>query len=188
MAQNSSLENRYILDSTALIDGRIVSLFENRILAGKILIPRISYEIARENAAGRYSMATLQRLDCRLSILPTLNGISEADEVISTAQESSGTVVTVSDLLKQKALNLGLAVINIKELLRLLLPKATPGDVIRVRIVKRGKGSGEGVGYLEFGVKVVVNRAGDKIGKEVSAIVKNALTTPSGMVLFAELA
>lgn len=188
MEKNLSSETKFLLDSTSLADGRVVSLFENNILKGKVFVPRISYEIARENSTGRNSMAALQRLDCGLSIQPMMNGLSEIDEIITVAKELKARIITASNLVNSRADKNGLPIINIKELFKSLLPRAAPGDIIRVRIIKRGKGSGEGVGYLEFGVKVVVNRAGDRIGKEVAAIVKNALTTPSGMVLFAELA
>jgi len=181
------LESRFLLDSETLIDGRVINLFRIGLLSGRIFIPRISYELARESSKGRSAMAQLQQLKCGLSIQPSPNGISEVDEIVRAAKELGARLITVSELIGDRAEKLGLPVINLKELLRSLLPRADPGDVVRVRIVKRGKGSGEGVGYLEFGVKVVVDRAGDKVGKEVAAVVKNALTTPSGMVLFTEL-
>ncbi|HID31935.1 MAG TPA: hypothetical protein EYP24_00975 [bacterium (Candidatus Stahlbacteria)] len=187
MVTESSSANRFIIDSEAIIDGRVIDLFQMGLLSGTVFLSRISYELARGSLKGRKTMALLQRIGNGFSVQTSRNGVSEIDEVVTAAKSLNARVITTSDFVADQARRSGLEVLNIRDLLKSLLPRAEPGDIIKVRIVKRGKGSGEGVGYLEFGVKVVVDRASDKIGQEVSAIVRNALTTPSGTVLFTEL-
>jgi uncharacterized protein YacL len=56
--------------------------------------------------------------------------------------------------------------------------------MMKVRVVKPGENSGQGVGYLEDGTMVVVEGARDRVGVEVELVVTNVIQNPAGKMIF----
>jgi uncharacterized protein YacL len=74
---------------------------------------------------------------------------------------------------------------NLHALAVALRPPVGAGDEVGVLLLKPGKENGQAVGYLDDGTMVVVERARDAIGREVSVQVTSVLTTANGRMVFA---
>jgi uncharacterized protein YacL len=66
-------------------------------------------------------------------------------------------------------------------------PTFLPGEEVLVTIIKEGKEAGQGVGYLDDGTMVVVERAARMVGERLSVMVTSVLQTNAGKMLFAEV-
>ena len=77
---------------------------------------------------------------------------------------------------------------NLHTLALALRPPVGAGDDVSVLLIKPGKESGQAVGYLDDGTMVVVERARDAIGQELTVSVTSVLTTANGRMVFARAA
>ena len=79
-------------------------------------------------------------------------------------------------------------VLNINELFQAVRPPLLPGDIISIRIVRKGNQEGQGIGTWEDGSMIVVEKSQEFIGKKVKIEIRQVLGNPSGTLVFAELA
>ncbi len=182
-------ENKYVLDSSSIIDGRMVYLFERKFIEGKVIVPFVVKSIAR-----KYIGADIDRV---ISILKknasvefiggAVDGLAEEELVLKIAVKKKARVITTSDeLCRQAKLFPALKIIDIRELYRMLMPIFPPRKLITVRILKKGKNAGEGVGYIE-GVKVVVEDGARYINQTVNAQVQAMITSDAGNLVLSTL-
>ncbi len=162
-----------ILDTSAVIDGRIADVVETHIIDGQLIMPK--FVIAElqgiadssdrlRRGRGRRGLDILNRLrnnaDIELVVyerdLPEFAGLSVDLKLVALAQHLQGKLVTNDYNLNKVARLHGVAVINLNDLANALKPVFLPGEHIEVRIVKAGEEPGQGVGYLEDGTMVVI--------------------------------
>jgi uncharacterized protein YacL len=192
-----------VLDTSVIIDGRIADICDTGIIDTKLLVPRFvlqelqgiadsSDKIKRNR--GRRGLDVLKRMQSNPKIelqmhegnLPELRDVHKVDErLVVLAKALSARVVTNDFNLNKIAQLQGVDVINLNELSNALKLVALPGELLPVRIVKQGDQIGQGVGYLDDGTMVVVERSRDAIGREVSVQVTSVLTTANGRMVFA---
>ena len=111
--------------------------------------------------------------------------IREVDlKLIELARRMTGKIVTNDFNLNKVAQLRGVQVLNINELANSLKPVVLPGEVMRVFILKEGKESGQGVGYLDDGTMVVVDQAKTALGKTIEVTVTSVLQTTAGKMIF----
>ena len=195
-------EGAKILDTSTIIDGRIVDICETGFLEGTFIIPQfVLYEIQHiadhqdsvKRARGRRGLDILHRLQkqtfLRVKIIdydfPKLKDVDT--KLIALAKRMSAKIVTNDYNLNKVAELQGIEVLNINQLAASLRPPMLPGEQMNIKIVKEGKEHGQGIGYLDDGTMIVVDDAKRLLGKAVDVVVTSVLQTTSGRMIFAKL-
>ncbi len=182
-------ENRYVLDSSSILDGRIVQLFSKKFFEGRIIIPQLVRDIVMR-ASGPNFDTIFRSLGSRIPIEYVLdkgNGLLEEICVLDVANRKKAKVFTVSDELCRHAKSFPkVKIIDIRDLYRTLIPIFIPDRLISVRILKKGLRANEGVGYIE-GVKIVVENAVKHMNQVVNARVQTMITSDKGSLVFCSL-
>jgi len=190
-----------VLDTSAIIDGRILDIIRAGFLRGRIVLPRSVLEELRRVAD---SQNDLRRKRGRrgLDILEELKKIKgeefvvwegelgEGDvdrQLVSLAEKETASLITTDFNLNKAARVAGVSVLNINDLANALKAILVPGETTKIKLVQKGKGDGQGVGYLEDGTMVVVEDGEEKIGKKVEVEVTRSLQTEAGRMIFARL-
>ena len=193
-------ETSKILDTSVIIDGRIVDVCENGFLEGPLLVPEFvlrelqqiadSSDGLRRNRAKRgfdvlERLRRIERASVRIDVRD-FPDVREVDhKLLALARATGGTVVTNDYALNRLAGLSGVAVLNVNELASALRPVLLPGEPMRVQVVKEGKEAGQGVAYLDDGTMVVIDHGRRFIGQHVDATVTTVLQTTAGRMIFA---
>ncbi len=193
---------KYLLDTSAIIDGRIADVAATGFLRGSLLVPRfVLRELqsiadspdALRRARGRRGLDVLSQLQngqyVSVEVVDfDLEGVEDVDgKLISIASEFSYPIVTNDYNLNKVAVLQGIKVLNINELAQALRPVLLPGEDISVRIIQEGKELDQGVGYLDDGTMVVVEGGRASMNSEVEVKVTRLLQTTAGRMIFAQL-
>ena len=191
-----------ILDSSALIDGRIAEVVETKVIDAEILVPgfvlREVQEIADSSDKGRRTRGR-RGLDVlsKLQAIPHIDvDVEEFDQrdggklpvdeqLIKLAKDRGGRIITNDFNLNKVASVQGVDVINLNDVASALRPRFLPGDQLHLKIQREGESHGQGVGYLDDGTMVVCEHASDLIGKETDAVVTSVLQSSAGRMIFA---
>lgn len=191
--------NLKVLDTSAIIDGRIADVCETGFLEYTFVVPSFVLKELQHIAdskdplvrnRGRRGFEVLKRLKenkfVRVRIDETdFPEIKEVDEkLIQLAKKLRAKIITTDYNLNQVAKLQGIEVLNINELAKALRPVVLPGEHLEVFLIKRGKEPSQGVGYMEDGTMVVVENGKDFIGKRVKILVTSLLQTPTGRIIF----
>ncbi len=189
-----------ILDTSAIIDGRIADMFELGFIGGPVVVPQFVLNEVQgiadstdplKRSRGRRGLGILERLQGLEGVEVRITDqdfprVKEVDGKIVALGKSIGATVVTNDFNLSKVAELqGVRTLNVNELAQALRPVFLPGEEIRVTLQKEGKEPGQGVGYLEDGTMVVVEDGADKLGKSVRGIVTSVLQTTAGRMIFA---
>ena len=189
-----------LIDTSALIDGRVLDVCRSGFVDGILVVPEfVLYELQgladagdeerrRRGRRGLDVLTALQRssgaaLEVSDDDAPGVEAVDA--KLVAVARRRAAALVTVDANLARIAEVQGVKVLNLHRLAEDLRPPVTPGDRLTVRISKPGREPGQGVGYLDDGTMVVVEKAADRIGREVSAEVTSLLANPNGRMIFA---
>jgi uncharacterized protein YacL len=188
-----------ILDTSVIIDGRIVDIAETGFIDGAIVIPQFvlrelqlvadSSDSMKRNR-GRRGLDILQKLqkmtDLNVQILEDdFPQVREVDmKLIELAKVYNCKIVTNDFNLNKVAQLHKVEVLNINELANALKPVVLPGEIMRVFILKEGKEYNQGVAYLDDGTMVVVDNARRMISKTIDISVTSVLQTTAGKMIF----
>jgi len=192
-----------ILDTSAIIDGRVVDILKTGFLEGDIVIPDFVLVELRHIAdsadslkrvRGRRGLDILNKIqsDYGVDIYDTaaekvLADIPEVDvKLIKLAESIKGMVVTNDFNLNKVATVQGIGVLNINELANALKPVVLPGESLKVFLVKEGKENDQAVAYLDDGTMIVVEGGRKYLGQNVDATVTSVLQTSAGRMIFAK--
>jgi uncharacterized protein YacL len=194
-----------ILDTSVIIDGRIVDICETGIIDQKIVVPRFvllelqavadSNDKLKRNR-GRRGLDVLNKLQSSphvdveiLDARPA--GVEPGESVdlklLALAQQLNGKVATNDYNLNKVARIRNVQIININDLANSLKPVVLPGEAMSVKIIKPGEEPGQGVGYLDDGTMVVVEQGRARIGEVVDIAVTSVLQTSAGRMIFGRL-
>ena len=194
--------NTKVIDTSAVIDGRIADIAETGFLEGVLIIPEfVLRELqmvadssdSSKRQRGRRGLDVLQRMRGNAQIVVQIieedyPHIREVDlKLIELAKHLDAKIVTNDFNLNKVAQVRGVAVLNINDLANSLRPVVLPGEKMRVVIMKEGKEFDQGVGYLDDGTMVVVDHARRLIGRSVEICVTSVLQTASGKMIFGKL-
>ena len=182
-------EDRFVLDSSSILDGRVVRLFEKKYFEGKIIIPQLVKSILKKITEGKVDrIFSILKKNAPLEfVLDRSDGLVEEVCVFKVAGRTRAKVVTASDEICRIAKFYSrIKVIDIRELYRTLIPIFSPDTMISVRILKRGLHANEGVGYIE-GVKIVVDNGARFVNQTVNARVSTMLMSETGNLVFATI-
>jgi uncharacterized protein YacL len=196
---SSRLHQYKILDTSVIIDGRIADICETGFLEGTLVAPQFVLRELQQVAdssdslkrnRGRRGLDILQKIQkmggVTVQIVETdFPEVREVDlKLIELARRMSGKIVTNDFNLNKVAQLRGVEVLNINELANSLKPVVLPGEVMRVFMLKEGKESGQGVGYLDDGTMVVVDQGRKALGKTIEVTVTSVLQTTAGKMIF----
>ena len=191
-----------LLDSSVIIDGRIVDVIDTQILQGGLIVPKFVLDELQliadssdklRRTRGRRGLEILQKLQDDPNIDISIHEVEPAganvdQKLVTLAMETQARVMT-NDYNLNKICGLrGVDVINLNDVAKALRPVALPGEAMHVRIAKPGEGIGQGVGYLEDGTMVVVEGARKMIGEEIEMTVTSTLQTSAGRMIFGRYA
>lgn len=182
-------ENRYVLDSSSILDGRVLQLFSRRFYEGRVYVPGLVQEIASRVAGPDFAKTlAVPGSATTVEIITEKGGGSvEETQVLTAAAKRKATVFTASDELCRHAKSYpAVKVIDVRDLYRTLTPIFVPNRLIAVRILKRGLRQNEGIGYIE-GVKIVVEHAAKHVNQVVNARVLTMISSDKGNLVFCSL-
>ena len=194
-----------VLDTSVIIDGRIADVVEARVIDQPLVVPRFvlqelqgiadSSDKLRRNR-GRRGLDILNRLqksgiqEVKIfdAELPELNGVREVDQkLVVLAKHLGGKVVTNDYNLNKIAKIQGVDVINLNDLANAMKPIVLPGEILNVKLIKRGEEPGQGVGYLDDGTMIVCEHGQHHLGEMVRLVVTSVLQTSAGRMIFGRL-
>jgi uncharacterized protein YacL len=189
-----------LLDTSVLIDGRVLDMVQTGILESQLIVPRFVLDELHtisdsgdklSRTKGRHGLDVLNKLqkdpnvDVMLYEVSDRDGLLEVDErLIQLAKTLNGRVLTNDFNLNKVAQLRGVSVINLNALANAMKPVVKVGERIKVTILKPGDLPGQGVGYLEDGTMVVVEQARSHINEELELTVTNTRQTAAGRMIF----
>jgi len=191
-----------ILDTSSIIDSRIIDVCETGFIEGVVLIPKFVLNELQmvadstdpnKRSRGRKGLTELSRLKkvkgVKVKIIEKdYPGIKEVDDkLMKLAKEVQGTLITTDYNLNKLASLEGIKVLNVNELANALKPIVMANEELRITIIKEGKERAQGVGYLQDGTMVVVEGGKNYLGQEVDVVVTSILQTPAGRMIFAQI-
>ncbi len=190
-----------VVDTSAIIDGRLADICETGWIDGPLIIPNfVLSEVQhiadskdpRKRERGRRGLDALNRIreSGKVEVrfidqdYPRIRAIDE--KLVRLSRDLKAKLITTDFNLNKVARLKGVEVLNVNELAMALRPVVTPGEELRLQVLKEGKEKDQGVGYLEDGTMVVVEGGRHLIGKEVTVVVSSVLQTPSGRIVFVQ--
>ncbi len=194
-------EPHIVVDTSAIIDGRIADIVTSGFIYGTLVIPRFvldelqhvadSPDTLRRNR-GRRGLEILTQMQKQSStpveiVEDDVPGIAEVDaKLVALAKARSRVILTNDFNLNRVAEVQGLRVMNINSLANAVKPAVLPGEEIRVRVIQEGKEAGQGVGFLDDGTMIVVEGGARFIDRDLDVAVTRVLQTVAGRMIFAQ--
>lgn len=200
-----SYEKRYAdkiyVDTSTLIDGRILSVAQTGFVTDDLLIPRsVLRELqlladgndADKRARARFGLDVVNELERTVNVNAMIynDAIDRTpvdDRLIELAKRDGAAIMTNDFNLNKVASAEGVRVLNINDLALTLRTEYLPGERTRVKITSKGNNRKQGVGYMPDGTMVVIEEAGSRVGSEVEVEIIRMLQTAAGKMLFAKL-
>ncbi len=192
-----------LLDSSALLDSRILRLSRSGFLHRNMLVPEFVLEEVRRLASvqdaasrrkARWALDSLEAVkrDGLLNIVVLEERVPELEDVdaklVALATRLQVPLLTNDEPLSRIAELRGVRCLSLHRLARSLSSVLMPGERLTLSIVKEGQEPGEGVGFLDEGSMVVVSDAAGLVGEEVDVCVTSTARTPRGRIVFAAVA
>jgi len=191
-----------LLDTSAIIDGRIADIADTQILESRLVVPRFVLEEIQAIAdsseklkrnRGRRGLDMLNRLrsnekidiqlmDVSVQAVEDAAGVDQ--KLVALAQHLDARVLTNDYNLNKICRLRSVDVVNINDLANALKPVVLPGETVTVKVIKPGEEMGQGVGYLDDGTMVVAEQGRDYIGRELTIVVTSVLQTSAGRMIF----
>lgn len=195
-------KRKIYIDTSALIDGRILNVARSGFLDGDIIVLK---SVLRElqlladgkdpekrlrARAGIEAVSELERVvNVNTEIFDDGEGRKKVDEeLLKFAKENRGVILTIDYNLIKVAEAEKIETLNINELALAVRTEFLPGEKMEIKITEKGSNKGQGVGHLANGTMVVVDRAANKIGQTLNIEFERFHETSSGRIIFAKIA
>ena len=195
-------DKRYkLLDTSAIIDGRIADVIDSGFLEGTLLIPVFVLEElqriadsadALKRVRGRRGLDILQKIRSEEKLPVEIDSrdfddIAEVDSKLVRLGRMVGGKIVTNDYNLNKVSELqGVSVLNVNELANAVKPVVVPGESMHVTVVKDGKEQGQGVAYLDDGTMIVIEGGHRHLNQDIDVEVTSALQTAAGRMIFAK--
>jgi len=199
LSRQDRSEDLLVVDTSAIIDGRITDLCKTRFLEGHLIVPRFvlrELQTIADSAdslkrqRGRRGLDVLNELRTKAHVDVKIHeedvpGVTDTDaKLVKLAQLLGAKVLTTDYNLNKVAELQGVPVLNVNELAQALRPVVLPGETLEVKPIKEGKEPHQSVAYLEDGTMVVVEQGRHLIGQTVQGLVTSVLQTAAGRMVF----
>lgn len=192
--------NPMIVDTSALIDGRLVDVARSGFMYGSfIIIPSVVHELQRladsgdeekriRGRRGLDNLAEIQKIrNIKVEIMTSEPSDKEVDsKLLSEAKRLKGKVITVDFNLNKVAMIKKIKVLNVNELAGAIKTVVSPNEKMEIKISALGREKGQGVGYLEDGTMIVVENGAKLKGKTIIVQVSRVFQTAAGKMVFAK--
>ncbi|OGY28637.1 MAG: hypothetical protein A3A61_03510 [Candidatus Woykebacteria bacterium RIFCSPLOWO2_01_FULL_43_14] len=190
--------NPMLLDTSAIIDGRILDIVETGFLSGTLFVPNfVLIELqqvadsanALKRSRGRRGFEILEALKKSNSIKTEITreeaaGKDADEKLVKLARTLKAKIVTCDYNLNKVASLNGVKTLNVNELSNSLKTIVLPGETLSIKVIQEGKEKSQGVGYLPDGTMVVVENGNSLIGKNVEMVVSRVIQTVAGRMIF----
>jgi len=192
---------RIVVDTSAIIDGRIAEIVESGFIYGTLVVPRFvldelqhiadSSDALRRNR-GRRGLEILNRMQKEPGtpveiVEDDVPDVAEVDaKLVALAIGRSRVILTNDFNLNRVAELQGVRVMNINSLANAVKPAVLPGEELHVRVIQEGKEAGQGVGFLDDGTMIVIEGGARHIDRELDVSVTRVLQTVAGRMIFAQ--
>jgi uncharacterized protein YacL len=203
-ATPDSKAHRKVIDTSALIDGRILDIAGTGFLEGTILLPRFvltelqgvadsSDPVRRTRGRKGLSVVSdLQKIagmDVRIQdvSLRELKRDKVDEALVELCKKTEAKIMTTDYNLNQIARIEGVDVLNVNDLANSLKPQFLPGEQVKIDVIRPGKEQGQGIGYLEDGTMLVVEDGEGAIGQTAEIVITSMLQTSAGRMVFGKL-
>ena len=190
-----------LLDTSVIIDGRIMDIMAAGFLEGQLVVPNFVLEELQKlsdsadnlkRAKGRRGLDLVQ--DLRISYKEQVvvvdndyDDISEVDaKLVRLAKQAYAAIITNDYNLNKVAGIQGVKVLNINELANAIKPVVIAGEEMNVYLVKEGKEANQAIAYLDDGTMIVVENGRHSIGNSIPVVVTSVLQTSAGRMIFAK--
>lgn len=190
-----------LLDSSAIVDGRILDIVETGFVEGELLIPRFVVEElqrladsadAEKRVRGRRGLDFVRRLQNHSGAVrvddtdyPEIDAVDA--KLVRYARDTGAMLISTDATLKKVAEIQGVKLLNVNDLANAVKPAVLPGEIIEVKILREGREQDQGVGYLDDGTMIVVESGRPLVGSRVKAEVTSVLQSPSGKMIFSRV-
>ena len=179
-----------LLDTSVIIDGRIIDILKTGFLEGRLIVPNFVLEELQKladssdnlkRAKGRRGLDLIQEIQQKNKeqLLVEDTDFEDLNEV--------DAIITNDFNLNKVAEIQGVSVLNINDLANAIKPVVLPGEEMNVFVVKDGKENNQGVAYLEDGTMIVVEGGKKLVGENTAVVVTSVLQTSAGRMIFAKL-
>lgn len=176
-------ERNVIIDFKSLEDPRILNFLKLKILDGNIVICEDINESGEKESVALQNLEKLKNLFGKK--LKILKGKFNKEKIYQLSKKDNSIILTTNPLLKDEEGKV--SVITIDDIYSATKPVFLPGSIITVKIMKKGKDADEGIGYLDGGIKVVVDGGARYVGKELECEIIGTMETQIGKVIFAKI-
>lgn len=188
-----------ILDTSSIIDGRIVDIVKTGFLDGTLVLPSCVLEELQKIAdaknslkrnRGRRGLEILEELkkeEClpfKLMECQVKNFEDLDNELVRFGRRLGGKIVTTDYNLNKVAKVFGVKVLNVNELANMVKTVVLPGEEVIIKVIQAGKEKGQGVGYFPDGTMIVIEDGEDLVGQEVKTVVERLFQTEAGRMIF----
>ena len=198
----SNGKRKIYVDTSVLIDGRIINIARTGFLDGDLIILKtVLLELqliadgkdSNKRNLGRTGLDNVAELERVINIdtivVDDTGGNKKVDEqLLKYAKENKGAIMTIDFNLIKVAEAEKIETLNVNDLALSVRNEFMPGERFKIRIKEKGSEKGQGVGHLPNGVMVVVENAASRINKEVDVKIVRQHETSSGRILFAKIA
>lgn len=188
-----------ILDTSAIIDGRIADICDTAFIGGALVIPQFVLKELQlvadspdgiKRQRGRRGLEVLDHLQKSAQVRTMISEVDFPEvkdvdsKLIELAKHMDAKIITNDFNLNKVAQLQGISVLNINELANALKPVVLPGEALKIFILKEGKEKDQGVAYLDDGTMVVVDNSRRMIGQNIEITVTSVLQTTVGKMIF----
>jgi len=191
-----------VLDTSAIVDGRIADLYQSKLFDAPLIVPRFvlnelqliadSPDKLKRNRGRRgldilNTMQTNSTIDIEIddTVIPEVEEVKGVDQkLVMYTKNCNGRLATTDYNLGKVAQVREVDVMNINDLANSLKTIALPGETMEVKIIKPGEEADQGIGYLADGTMIVVEDARSKIGRDVVITITSSLQTSAGKMIF----
>jgi len=192
-----------LLDTSAIIDGRIAAICRTGFIETPIYIPDFVLEELHtiadsadrlKRVRGRRGLELVNQLQRSRGVDITIFEAAETaagpvdSKLVHLARDLEANICTTDFNLNKVAQAQGITVLNLNELANALKPSVIPGESLSVRLIRRGEEPRQAVGFLDDGTMVVVEEAENQIGSDVAVEIVRVLQKSSGRLIFGKLA
>lgn len=200
LKEKQEIENAILLDTSVLIDGRLLDVVKAGFMDRPFIIPQnVIDELQKvsdtkskvKRTRGRMGLDIVKELKKRTRVLiPTINSKEkEVDKLlIEYAKEKKVKLMTMDYNLNKVAKVSGIKVLNMNDLVNALKTVMLPGEEFNVRVLQQGKEKKQGIGYLADGTMVVVENGTDKVGQDIAVKVLKVIQSSAGKIVFTDTA
>lgn len=190
-----------VVDTSAIIDGRIADIMATGFIQSKLIVPRFVLHELRHIAdspdtarrtRGRRGLEVLARLqkEAPNSVIISDEDFPEANDVdaklLLLCQKLMAPLLTNDFNLNRVAEVEGVSVLNVNRLANAVKTVILPGEDMPIKVIQEGKEAGQGVGFLDDGTMVVVEDGRRHLDEELVVTVNRVIQTAAGRMIFAQ--